>query len=324
MKLSFLPNLLSLFLLEISSAYTPPSLSNLVTSVNYFISRDCNYSCKFCFHTASNNDKLGLGRAQLGLMMLQQAGTKKINFAGGEPFLHPELLGSLCQFAVEECHMAVSIISNGSLIRPQWMERFGRYVDILGVSIDSFDPATNAAIGRGDGRESKNQHIERALNVRDLCARHDILFKMNTVVCSLNHREDMNEYVTSLDPYRWKAFQILVLEGENAGGVGDLRDARPLQVSREKFDAFCDRHERQSALIPEPNDVMQNSYLLLDEQLRFLDCSANGKVPSESILEVGVEKALGQAGFDFDMFEVGWVFCLFLFTLVFESKAQSK
>jgi hypothetical protein len=57
---------------------------------------------------------------------------------------------------------------------------------------------------------------------------------------------------------------------------------------------------------------MQNSYLLLDEQLRFLDCSANGKVPSESILEVGVEKALGQAGFDFDMFEVGCVLCFVL------------
>lgn len=182
------------------------------------------------------------------------------------------------------------------------MKRYGEYVDILGVSIDSFDPATNAAIGRGGGDETKNQHIQRALRVRELCSQHDILFKMNTVVCSLNHHEDMNEYVSQLDPYRWKAFQVLVLKGENAGGKHDLRDATKLQVSRAKFDAFCDRHAQQSALIPEPNDVMQNSYLLLDEDLRFLDCSENGKVPSASILEVGVEKALSQAGFDHDMF----------------------
>ncbi|KAL7524084.1 hypothetical protein ACHAXR_000427 [Thalassiosira sp. AJA248-18] len=249
-----------------------------------------------------NSDKLGIGKAKLGLQLLQHAGTKKINFAGGEPFLHPDLLGELCEYANQECQMAVSIISNGSLIREPWMKRYGEFVDILGVSIDSFDPATNAAIGRGSGEETKNQHIQRALQVRELCSRHDILFKMNTVVCNLNHDEDMNEYVSQLDPYRWKAFQVLVLEGENAGGENDLRDAVPMQVSRTKFDAFCERHSNQSMLIPEPNDVMQNSYLLLDEKLRFLDCSENGKVPSQSILEVGVERALSQAGFDEDMF----------------------
>jgi len=290
-------------LLATASAYSSSSTSiaHRVKSVNYFISRECNYSCKFCFHTQKNTHHLGLGHAKLGLQLLQHSGTEKINFAGGEPFLNPELLGELCKYSAEECGMAVSIISNGSLIRPNWMNKYGEYVDILGVSVDSFDPATNAAIGRG-GDTDKNQHVTRVLKVREMCEEHDVLFKMNTVVCSLNHEEDMNEYVSKLDPYRWKAFQVLMLKGENAGGKDDLRDARKLQVSKSDFDAFVDRHSEQPALIPEPNDVMQNSYLLLDEELRFLDCSENGKIPSQSILEVGVERALGQAGFDDDMF----------------------
>jgi radical S-adenosyl methionine domain-containing protein 2 len=37
--------------------------------------------------------------------------------------------------------------------------------------------------------------------------------------------------------------------------------------------------------------------------LRFLDCSGGGKVPSESILNVGVERALQQSGFNMEMFE---------------------
>ena len=37
---------------------------------------------------------------------------------------------------------------------------------------------------------------------------------------------------------------------------------------------------------------------LLDERLRFLDCSSGGKVPTQSILDVGVEAALAAAGFD--------------------------
>lgn len=84
-------------------------------------------------------------------------------------------------------------------------------------------------------------------------------------------------------------------------------------MSDAEFWAFVDRHradERLSPiLIPEPNDVMQNSYLLLDEDMCFLDCSGGGKVPSESILNVGVEAALSQAGFDFEMFnERGGIF----------------
>lgn len=181
------------------------------------------------------------------------------------------------------------------------MQTYGKYVDVLGVSVDSFDSDTNAAIGRGG--DANNQHAARVLKVREMCAQFGILFKMNTVVCSLNWQEDMNEQVQKLDPYRWKVFQVLILEGENSGRLGDLRDATELKVSQSQFGSFCDRHSGQKALIAESNDVMQNSYLLLDEQMRFLDCSTGGKIPSESILKVGVAKALQQAGFDHEMFE---------------------
>jgi radical S-adenosyl methionine domain-containing protein 2 len=226
----------------------------------------------------------------------------QINFAGGEPFLNDIMLGELCKYS-HELGMAVSIISNGSLIRPYWMTLYGEFVDVLGVSVDSFDPQTNAAIGRGG--DANNQHAERVLRVRALCAEHDIIFKMNTVVCSLNWQEDMADHVRKLDPKRWKVFQVLLLKDENSGGPGELRDARPLVISNDQFWSFVNRHRGKGVddvLIPEPNDVMQNSYLLLDEELRFLDCSNGGKIPSKSILEVGVEAALMQAGFDDDAF----------------------
>lgn len=290
------------------------SLKELVTSVNYFISRKCNYSCKFCFHTQKTTHHLTVEQARLGLALLQQAGTEKINFAGGEPFLHPELLGELCRIASEECGLAVSIISNGSLITQEWMQTYGRYVDVLGVSIDSFNDTTNAAIGRGEtstiaGSISsssfsnvKNKHVNRILQVREWCRQEDIIFKVNTVVCTLNWQEDMSREIQQLDPQRWKVFQVLLLEDENVGEEA-MRDARPLVVSDEQFQAFLERHEGLPQLIPEPNDVMQNSYLLLDEDMRFLDCSGGGKVPGESILRVGVQEALLQAGFDHDMFQ---------------------
>ncbi|KAE8742962.1 hypothetical protein FOCC_FOCC011456 [Frankliniella occidentalis] len=47
---------------------------------------------------------------------------------------------------------------------------------------------------------------------------------------------------------------------------------------------------------------MRNSYLLLDEYMRFLNCVDGGKKPSKSILDVGVDDAIGDAGFDEAMF----------------------
>lgn len=43
---------------------------------------------------------------------------------------------------------------------------------------------------------------------------------------------------------------------------------------------------------------MRNSYILLDERMRFLDCTTGAKIPSNSILDVGVKSALNHAGFD--------------------------
>ena len=290
-------------------------IADIVKSVNYFISRKCNYSCQFCFHTQKTSHALTLAQASIGLRLLQQAGTRKINFAGGEPFLHPELLGELCRLASAELGLAVSIISNGSLITQEWMDTYGRYVDVLGVSVDSFVDATNMAIGRGEttattssstAPKRQNRHVDRVLRVRDMCYKHDIIFKLNTVVCSLNWDENMIEQVRLLNPQRWKVFQVLLLDDENVGRPDQLRDARPLVVSDAQFEAFCARHQPampSGVLIPEPNSVMQNSYLLLDEDMRFLDCSQGGKVPGESILKVGVAKALSQAGFDHAMFQ---------------------
>lgn len=58
-------------------------------SVNYFPSRKCNYSCGFCFHTETSSYVLPTSEAKRGLRLLKDAGMRKLNIAGGEPFLFP-------------------------------------------------------------------------------------------------------------------------------------------------------------------------------------------------------------------------------------------
>lgn len=108
--------------------------------------------------------------------------------------------------------MAVSIVSNGSKIKESWFRSWGQYLDILAISCDSFDEETNKLIGRGNGK-----HVEQVYKVAEWCRKYGIKFKLNSVICCFNHEEDMNAHIQALAPFRWKVFQVLLIDGENIG-----------------------------------------------------------------------------------------------------------
>ncbi|NWT35830.1 RSAD2 protein, partial [Chroicocephalus maculipennis] len=271
------------------------------TSVNYHFTRQCNYKCGFCFHTAKTSFVLPLEEAKRGLEMLKEAGMEKINFSGGEPFLQDrgEFVGQLVKFCKQDLKLpSVSIVSNGSLIRERWFKKYGEYLDILAISCDSFDENVNILIGRGQG---KKNHVENLHKLRQWCREYAVAFKINSVINRFNVEEDMNEQIKALNPVRWKVFQCLLIEGENTGEDA-LREAEKFVISDEDFEQFLDRHKDVSCLVPESNQKMRDSYLILDEYMRFLNCRNGRKEPSKSILDVGVEAAIKFSGFDENMF----------------------
>ncbi|KAM4693503.1 S-adenosylmethionine-dependent nucleotide dehydratase RSAD2 [Discoglossus pictus] len=271
------------------------------TSVNYHFTRQCNYKCGFCFHTAKTSFVLPLEEAKKGLSLLKEAGMEKINFSGGEPFLHERgnFVGKLVRFCKEELKLpSVSIVSNGSMITEKWFKLYGEYLDILAVSCDSFNEDVNKLIGRGQG---KKNHVENLLKIRKWCRDYTVAFKINSVINSYNVHEDMTTEISMINPVRWKVFQCLIIEGENCGEDA-LRQAEKFVISYEEFKQFLDRHKETKCLVPESNQQMRDSYLILDEYMRFLDCRNGRKDPSKSILDVGVENAIKFSGFDEKMF----------------------
>jgi len=228
---------------------------------------------------------------------------KKINFAGGEPFLYPQYLGKLCHFCRTVLKLeSVSIVTNGTVVTEAWFQTYGKYVDIMAVSCDSFNEETNKRIGRGHG-----YNVAPLKQIARWCKEYNVLFKMNTVVCRYNFDEDMVAAVSEIAPFRWKCFQVLVQPGENSGTVDKhgkvtktIRDARPFKISDEEFEAFCEKHKSVSGFVAEPNRLMAASYLILDEYMRFLDKEKDFQ--SKSILEVGVQEALAGVKWDEDVF----------------------
>ncbi|KAF8521383.1 hypothetical protein BU17DRAFT_45745 [Hysterangium stoloniferum] len=262
----------------------------IVPSVNYFPHRQCNYACEFCFHTSLNLVILPLEEAKRGLRLLADAGMKKLNISGGEPFLKPIFIGEVFRFCKEELGLeSCSVVNNGSKVTEKWLDTYGQYLDVMTISCDSFDPETNILIGRAD-KAGKGDHISRVFQVAQW----------------YNWEEDMNEHIGTLSPARWKVFQVLLLEGENTGKeTNSLRDGRDLVISKEQFQSFLDRHRCQTSLVPEDNETMKDSYLNLDEDMRQM----GGKVPGRSLLQVGVQEALKDSGWDEEAFhERGGVF----------------
>ncbi|NP_001290633.1 radical S-adenosyl methionine domain-containing protein 2 precursor [Esox lucius] len=271
------------------------------SSVNYHFTRQCNYKCGFCFHTAKTSFVLPIEEAKRGLKLLKQSGMEKINFSGGEPFIHKsgEFLGKLVQYCKEDLQLpSVSIVSNGSMVREKWFKKYGEYLDILAISCDSFDEDTNQTIGRAQGTKS---HLDNLSKVREWCREYKVAFKINSVINTFNVEEDMRDRITELNPVRWKVFQCLLIDGENAG-EDSLREAERFVISEEQFQEFLERHSSISCLVPESNQKMRDSYLILDEYMRFLDCRQGRKDPSKSILDVGVQEAIQFSGFDEKMF----------------------
>ena len=265
-----------------SSKYKPES-------VNFHYTRLCNFSCGFCFHTKKSSDKLPIEDAIRGCDMLKKAGTRKLNIAGGEPFIYPRYLGELIKQCKENIKIEkISVITNGSLVKKDFFEKFGKYIDVFGVSCDSFDKETNIKIGRG----KKGENVQKLFEIRELCKQYGIKFKLNTVVCNYNKDENMVENIKKLNPDRWKVFQVLMVKGENEDKVTQF------QITNEEFKQFVERHKEIKCMVSESNDNMKSSYLILDEKMRFLDKGDGDEICSQSILEVGVEKALESIVYD--------------------------
>jgi MoaA/NifB/PqqE/SkfB family radical SAM enzyme len=103
----------------IHSAHGP----NAPFPVNYSPSRKCNYTGVFCFHTEASLYVLPVAEAKRGLWLLKEAGMRKLNIAGGEPFLYPKFLAESLRYSKEELRLeSVSIVSNSSKILEKWMQ----------------------------------------------------------------------------------------------------------------------------------------------------------------------------------------------------------
>ena len=262
-------------------------------------------TCRFCFATFQDLGQGDLPKGHLPreesvevVEALAGAGFNKINFAGGEPTLCPWLPDLIRR--ARELELTTSIVTNGSCITPEWLDRVDGCLDWAAVSIDTVDPAKLKRIGRS----TRTGPLSEAdyLRIMDMLKERGVHLKINTVVTGSNKDEDLARFIADAQPERWKVFQVLPVRGQNDGLVDDF------VVTNEEFSSYVSRNRYVEALgvvlVPESNDLMTGSYVMVDPAGRFFDNVAGTHTYSRPINRVGVHSALIEVSVDPDKFRL--------------------
>lgn len=279
------------------------SVADKIPTVNYHLWRPCNMKCGFCFASFQDIDSHILPKGHLGredslsvVEMLAEAGFRKINFAGGEPTLCPWLPDLVSR--AWELGLTTSMVTNGSLMSAQWLDSVGGRLDWVALSIDSVDPNTLLRMGRTirSGPMSERDYLCRI----DMLKERGIRVKVNTVVTRSNLMEDLTDFIIKAQPERWKLLQVLSVDGQN-----DLTVAGHI-ISEDEFGRHVRLNRRVEThgvtLVPENNDLMKGSYVMVDPAGRFFDNVVGRHTYSPSVLEVGVDRALSEVSVDSQKF----------------------
>ena len=279
--------------------------------VNWHVTEACNYGCKFCYSKWQRHGQRDTWKSRdQSEMLLQEVASffapdntenpltgtltwdrLRLSIAGGEPTLLGERLVDIVDQA-GALEMGVSIISNGS--RLDLLERIIPKLDLLGLSIDSLDQATNHTIGRKD-RSGRGLGLQELLS---FCSRLRTLprapvLKFNTVVNAANMKEDFSAFIESSKPDRWKILRMLP------------STTHELEVSTQAFERFVKRHRRYSPIMTvEDNNHMKRSYIMIDPLGRFFQNGGQqmGYTYSAPIINAGAAAAFQDIIFYADRF----------------------
>jgi len=230
-------------------------------SVDWHLTTRCNYNCKFCFAQKLDRETCDPRFIEKVLKNLMSLGIEKINFAGGEPLLHP-LFFDITKTA-KELGFVVSVLSNGYYLNKDIVSKLSLYVDWIGLSVDSAHEEVEMALGRGNGN-----HVKHVTELADIVHKAGVKLKINTTVTRLNFAEDMRPLLKNLMPERWKAFQVLHIKGQND------RYFNELSITDKEFGHFKSVNQ---VCIGEIEPVFERNHDMIDS---YFMLSPGGRVMS--------------------------------------------
>lgn len=260
-------------------------LNGLVINLHY--TEACNYRCRQCF-------------ARFGVTPLRFEDWKRIidnisssvvvrrfNLAGGEP-----LACSYIQQMIDYIHslgIDCSIITNGSLLTPEFIRTNAGKLSMIGISVDAITHEDNLRLGRADA-QGKTLSARRLRSLAKAIHAAGMTLKINTVVNSVNASLDFTDLIGKLAPDRWKLLRMVHIDGVNDS-------SSDLLVNDEQFAEFVLRHQALSPEVEDLDDIV-NSYIFVNPHGQLVNNTGNRYKNGESLLDHPFITELRRSGFN--------------------------
>ncbi len=259
--------------------------------VNLHLLEACNFHCRTCFAHFDSKKLLSVDEWKSIIDNLYESGkVNAVNFAGGEPLLYPGL-GELIEYA-HSLKLKISIITNGSLITKDWLDKYARYIDMIGFSIDSFDKATSITMGRCSCKNKTFGKDEFLAIYPELLA-HNVRIKINTVVNKFNYQEQFSKNLEGLKIDRWKVLKVKAFDN------GKFNN-KALLITDEQFQDFVKSNLYVNSVV---EDSMVNSYFVIDANGDLLDNSPKDYGVVGSLLQESFNSVYSRYNFDKALYE---------------------
>ena len=121
--------------------------------VEFYVSDRCALRCKYCFHGDVHSKSAGLdyGEWQQAIEQFVELGTRRLHFAGREPFLSPDFIPLVRWLGSrrERSKLCVGAISDGFSCAPLIPQLRDAPLDYLDISIDGVRADHDRLRGRG-------------------------------------------------------------------------------------------------------------------------------------------------------------------------------
>lgn len=266
--------------------------------INFHFTNCCNYGCVYCFAKSSIKSKeLSFDECKNVVDKIQEYFKEnsifdgRINLVGGEPLVSP-FINELIDYCFNK-KIKVSIVTNGSLLTKEFIERNKNKLYMIGISIDSLNEETNKKIGRCC--KDKVFNIEELVENCKIIKSCGIKLKINNVISTFNINENFANFYKEICPNKVKFFQMSI--------VKDINDiAKQFQISIEKYNEYCNQYQGDNVYF-ETEDEMQNSYLMIDCFGNFC-VNDNGEYKSSgSVLINDLSTLINNSNFDNKKFD---------------------
>lgn len=216
-------------------------------TLNLHLTDRCNFHCKHCFVNRQGKE-LSLDDCKKIIDIIFEMNIfTRINLAGGEPMMLP-YLQDVINYVVGK-GFKCSLITNGSFLTTDFIQKNKNKLCMMGISIDSMDDSVNKLIGR--------KTIENLVEICDTIKFSKIKLKINICVSKHNLRYDFKPILESIKPDRLKILQILP--------TPHSKDSYELTITEKEFEKIYNMLKEYNP-ISENNDFMKEAYWIVDSE----------------------------------------------------------